>query len=45
MQLDVQLRNANESLKDKDKKIQFLEKLIIEKDNREHHMGRKLKKM
>lgn len=35
---------AKEGLSDRTKKIAFLEKLIIEKDNNEHAMKKKLKK-
>ena len=44
-EVDLKLKAANEHITDKDKKIMFLEKLIIEKDNREYHAIQKVKRL
>lgn len=44
-EVDLKLKAANENITDKDKKIMFLEKLVIEKDNREYHAIQKVKKL
>lgn len=43
-EVDLKLKAANQNLCDRDKKIMFLQKLVIEKDNREFHAAQKYRK-